>query len=112
MKTINLPFIIGKDYENWEFDLEVLDIERIKGYDSYLYLKKIILFERNADYVELIFLFDILEIVFIKFSFESQEKLLEFKEKLTSKSYTIIIIQELGLNLKLLYGNLDEKAHF
>ena len=34
MKQINLPFEIGQDYEVWEFDLEVMDVERMPNYDS------------------------------------------------------------------------------
>lgn len=38
MKNSISPFELGKDYENWEFDLEVLNYERIPNYDSNLYL--------------------------------------------------------------------------
>lgn len=34
MENFILPFEIGQDYEVWEFDLEVMDIERIPNYDS------------------------------------------------------------------------------
>lgn len=40
MKTDALPFQLGMQYENWEFDLEPLK-DRIDGYDSYIYLKEI-----------------------------------------------------------------------
>ncbi len=36
MKTI-IPFTIGEQYENYEFDLDMLS-ETIRGYDRYLYL--------------------------------------------------------------------------
>ncbi len=38
MKNTFLPFQIGEQYENWEFDLEYQNEEKIKGFDSYLYL--------------------------------------------------------------------------
>ena len=38
MEKGNLPFLLGLDYEQWEFSLEVLDKEDILGMDNYLYL--------------------------------------------------------------------------
>ena len=35
------PFKLGSEYELYEFDLEVIEIERTKGLDSYLYLREI-----------------------------------------------------------------------
>lgn len=49
------PFKIGSEYELYEFDLEVLEIERAKGLDSYLYLKEIEFLGSKAQQVELIF---------------------------------------------------------
>ncbi|WP_260393186.1 hypothetical protein [Riemerella anatipestifer] len=34
MENFNLPFVLRQDYETWEFELEVLDIERVPNYDS------------------------------------------------------------------------------
>lgn len=59
------PFKIGSEYELYEFDLEVLEIERAKGLDSYLYLKEIEFLGSKAQQVELIFSMDILQIVII-----------------------------------------------
>lgn len=66
MKQLNIPFKIGMQYENWEFDLEVIQ-DRIKGFDSYIYVGK--RFNKFLNYskykTELIFSFDILEAVLI-----------------------------------------------
>ena len=59
------PFKIGSEYELYEFDLEVLEIERIKGLDSYFYLREIEFLGSKAKQVELIFSIDILQIVII-----------------------------------------------
>lgn len=59
------PFKIGSEYELYEFDLEVLEIERAKGLDSYLYLKEVEFSGSKAQQVELIFSMDILQIVII-----------------------------------------------
>lgn len=68
MNSNDLPFEIGKDYENWEFDLEPMSIERIPVHDSYLYtgdVKKFLNFFPQK--TELIFHWDILEIVILTF---------------------------------------------
>ena len=65
---IKLPFKMGEHYENWEFDLEVLNYERIPFYDSYLYkgeVKKFLNFSPQK--TELIFHWDVLEIVILTF---------------------------------------------
>jgi hypothetical protein len=68
MKPIKIPFEIGLDYEIWEFDLEVLDHERIANYDSYLYVGEINKFLNFSTYqTELIFHWDILEMVVLTF---------------------------------------------
>jgi len=40
MKKDILPFHLGMEYENWEFDLEPTN-NRIEGHDSYIYIKEI-----------------------------------------------------------------------
>ena len=68
MNSDELPFEIGEDYEKWEFDLEVLDYERIPLYDSYLYVGKIKKFLNfSPQKTELIFHWDVLEIVILTF---------------------------------------------
>ena len=103
MNNYLLPFQLGEHYENWEFDLEILFVERIKGYDSYIYLKEIQLFDNKASYVELIFLFDILEFVLLIFSFSSKEELIEFITRIKNQ-YTDLYCRENGLYAELYYG--------
>jgi hypothetical protein len=68
MKQLNIPFKLGMQYENWEFDLEVLDLERIPNYDSYLYLGELKKFLNYiSDKTELIFYCDRLEAVILTF---------------------------------------------
>lgn len=66
MKQLNIPFELGLQYENWEFDLEVKH-DRIKGCDSYKYIGEKFLEFLNypVDETELIFNFDILEVILI-----------------------------------------------
>ncbi|MCT3945698.1 hypothetical protein HZQ28_12460 [Elizabethkingia anophelis] len=68
MKNVYYPFELGEQYEKWEFDLEIIYKERIKGSDSYIYLGNISLFGERAEYVEMIFSMDILTAVYIKFN--------------------------------------------
>ncbi len=82
MKNIDLPFQIGEHYENWEFDLEVLDVERIKGYDSYIYIREIVFLGAIPRYVELIFSWDILDAVILVFSFSDSSQVNNFKNSL------------------------------
>lgn len=69
MKQLNIPFKLGMQYENWEFDLEV-ENERIVGCDSYIYTGK--KFNKFLNYnkfqTELLFNLDILEAVIINFN--------------------------------------------
>lgn len=111
MKNIDLPFKLGEHYEKWEFDLEILSVERIKGYDSYTYLREIQIFDKKADYVEMIFLFDFLEFVILTFSFKTEIELLQFTIKIKNE-YSQLYYKKNELILKLYYGNLSEKAEF
>lgn len=65
MKT-NIPFQLGMEYENWEFDLEPMQ-DRIKGYDSYIYIKKLSIFNIEPLNIELVFHWDILVAVILEF---------------------------------------------
>lgn len=64
MKQLNIPFKLGMQYDNWEFDLEVTK-DRIEGCDSYIYTGK--KFNKFKYKTELIFNLDILEAVLISF---------------------------------------------
>ena len=54
---ISLPFLIGKDYEFWEFQLEIKE-DKLKYYDSYRYLGTVDIFSLVTNHVELIFNYD------------------------------------------------------
>ena len=57
-----IPFQIGMQYENWEFDLESIELDTKLPYDKYLYFKKDIkeLFGVEVQYIYLYFNLDIL----------------------------------------------------
>jgi len=67
MKTDILPFHLGMQYENWEFDLELIK-NRIKGYDSYIYIKEITVFGIKPRKIELIFYWELLVTIILDFN--------------------------------------------
>ena len=76
------------DYEELEFDLEILP-DRIQGYDSYIYLGKFNDFlNYTTDKIELLFRIDILEGIIISYNYLSYE------------SYNLIMSQ-----VSILYGS-------
>ena len=80
MKKNKLPFQIGKLYENWEFDLEPSDMERILGFDSYVFIREISFLNIIPRYTELVFCWDILKVVILTFDFETLEQLHQFRD--------------------------------
>ena len=80
MKNNKLPFQIGKHYENWEFDLEPSDMERILGFDSYFYIRELSFLGIIPRYTELVFCWDILKVVILTFDFETKEQMELFKD--------------------------------
>ncbi len=68
MKREDIPFKIGMQYENWEFNLDILP-DRIKGFDSYIYIgiEFIQYLNYKPDESELLFNCDILEGVILTF---------------------------------------------
>ena len=87
MKKDQLPFEIGEDYETWEFDLIVLNYETIPFYDSYLYVGEVKKFLNILpDKTELIFSFDILELVIITITTEDHRKMEKLVDLMT-KTY-------------------------
>lgn len=88
MPQFKLPFKLGGQYENWEFDLEPIFIDRLKGYDSYIYLKEITVLDVIPKRVELIFNLDILSAVILQFNRKDFNKL-HMLEKIgfTKKDY-------------------------
>lgn len=126
MNSNVLPFEVGKDYENWEFDLEVLHYERIPFYDSYLYngeVKKFLNFSPQK--TELIFHWDVLEIVILTFTDLEDNTRQELNRKLKllrkisslqgdlncsyseykSRSLSYCVISQLSNKTILIYGN-------
>lgn len=80
MESFHYPFILGEHYEKWEFDLEVLNKERIKGCDSYIYLKPIYISDIRVNKVELVFSLDILIGVYLTFLKQPFTEILKNKE--------------------------------
>ena len=80
MKKNKLPFQIGKHYENWEFDLEPSDMERILGFDSYVFIREISFLNIIPRYTELVFCWDILKVVILTVDFETKEQLELFRD--------------------------------
>ena len=72
MKQLNIPFKLGMQYDNWEFDLEVTK-DRIEGCDSYIYVgKKFNKFlNYSTDKTELLFSLDVLEAVILRFTYRN-----------------------------------------
>ncbi|MBS9766540.1 MAG: hypothetical protein KGV44_03235 [Flavobacteriaceae bacterium] len=61
MKVTEIPFKIGMQYENWEFDLELVATK--KSYEIYEYIKGNIT-KINGSEVEYIYLYFELDILF------------------------------------------------
>ena len=80
MKNNKLPFQIGKHYENWEFDLEPSDMERILGYDSYFHIRELSFFGIIPRYAQLVFCWDILKVVILTLDFETKEQMELFRD--------------------------------
>ena len=68
------PFKPGTQYEKWEFDLEVCLSDRIAGFDSYYYLGNCMFYNVKPLKTELIFCFDILQIVFLTFDLKNNSQ--------------------------------------
>ena len=73
MKRIDIPFRIDEQYENWEFDLDVIE-NRFKDYDSYKYtgIELNYFLDFSTQKVELIFSADYLVIVIVTFNGKSR----------------------------------------
>ncbi|MCT4235560.1 hypothetical protein HZP42_04095 [Elizabethkingia anophelis] len=122
MKNFHYPFIIGEQYEKWEFDLELLNHERILGFDSYFYLRKVYFLGMPPKYVELLFCLDILKVVILTMDFRTLNEAqnfrnfldLNFGKKIQSENVDIYKVLEIemwlthtSLNYKIniAYGN-------
>ena len=86
MKNNKLPFQIGNHYENWEFDLEPIEKERILGFDSYFYFRELVFLGIIPRYTELIFSLDILKVVIFTIDFKTKKQL-EFYKRLLDMQF-------------------------
>ena len=86
MKNNKLPFQIGKHYENWEFDLEPIEKERILGFDSYIFFRELVFLGIIPRYTELIFSLDILKVVIFTIDFKTKKQL-EFYKRLLDMQF-------------------------
>jgi hypothetical protein len=96
----NLPFSIGEQYENWEFELEILP-DIINGYDSYVYAGSNFKIKKDKVKYELLFSLDILEAVII--TYKSELTIIESNLDLLFKnvSYKKLLLKE---KLIIIYG--------
>lgn len=114
MKTDILPFPIGMEYEDLEFDLEVLP-ERIKGYDSYIYVGKDLknFLNNPTDKIELIFHWEILVAIIISVEYCEADLHLDLLKYLLlekKENYTFYINDEISLitlENRVMYGRPD-----
>jgi len=102
MKKDKIPFKIGMQYENWEFNLDILP-DRIKGLDSYLNIDESLnsFLNVHTDKTELIFSLDILECVILTFKDRTQAFHKELKENVFSN------VEKLG-GLDIMYSAENE----
>ena len=102
MEKENLPFLLGLDYEQWEFNLEVLNKEDILGMDNYLYLEDISFLGAVPKSVEMLFSLDILQVVRIMYRFDNQKELDKFYKEIT------VYFKN---NTKLVHKDLEIESH-
>ena len=121
MEKENLPFLLGLDYEQWEFNLEVLNKEDILGMDNYLYLEDISFLGVVPKSVEMLFSLDILQVVRIIYEFDNQKELDKFYKglveyfnniKLVHKDKIVYFIEDIEIwiipksdCIEVVYGN-------
>lgn len=101
MNNNHLPFQIGEHYENWEFDLEVLDVEIKKGYDSYIYIKETVFLGIKPTIIRLTFSLDILKVVTLKINLNSFEQYYHFTNRLKTNFTYNKLIQKGIINIEI-----------
>lgn len=115
MKTDILPFPIGMEYEDLEFDLEILP-DRIKGHDSYIYVGKDLKNFLNyyTDKIELIFCWEILVAIIISLEYSETDLHLDLLKYFTLVGkkgnynlYTNDEISLITLENRVMYGRPD-----
>ena len=78
MKIGFIPFQIGMQYENWEFDLEPINLSFKISYDQYIYFKKDIK-ELFGLEIQLIYLYFSLDILFkVEIIYKSKNQVQDF----------------------------------
>lgn len=78
MKIDFIPFLIGMQYENWEFDLKPINLSFKISYDQYIYFKKDIK-ELFGLEIQLIYLYFSLDILFkVEIIFKSRNQVQDF----------------------------------
>lgn len=78
MEKDKFPFKLNMPYEELEFNLEVMK-DRIVGYDSYKYMRKVIIFSIPVKNAELIFYWEVLKVIILEFENSDIEKLIKLK---------------------------------
>lgn len=115
MKTDILPFLIGMEYEDLEFDLEVLP-DRIKGYDSYIFVGKEVKNFLNypTEKIELVFHWEILVAIIISVEYSETDLHLDLLKYFTlvekKENQTLYTKDEISLIIlenKVIYGKPD-----
>lgn len=102
MKQLNLPFRLGMDYEELEFDLEILP-DRIPGYDSYIYLGEFNSFlNHTTGRIELLFRMDVLEGIIISLPLKEPEYI---ASQLESSLIILHIVTQHNFKLLRFYNN-------
>lgn len=101
MKQLDLPFKIDKQYENWQFDLDVLE-DRLRGYHSYKYIGKQFNYFLNffTHKTELIFNGDYLTAVIITLKFSNIKRLNAINQFLVLHASKEILIDEYSRKFK------------
>ncbi len=109
MKQLDIPFRLGMQYDNWEFELEVTQ-DRLQGCDSYIYIGKG--FNKFLNYTthktELLFSLDILEAIIISLATTDYKKIcnligLVLINTYETKKYSNIKICEFSNSLNNVY---------
>lgn len=107
MKQNKLPFKLNMPYEELEFDLEVIN-NRFVGYDSYKYLKEVVIFNIPVKNVELIFYWEILKIIILEFENSDMEKVFKLQIQGYSKLNNYYIRTNDNINSLKLWSSLGQ----
>lgn len=107
MKNNKLPFKLNMPYEEFEFDLEVIK-DRFVGYDSYKYLKEVIIFNVLVKSVELIFYWEVLTAILLEFENSDIDKVFKLQIQGYSKLNNYYIKTNDNINILKLRSSLGQ----